>query len=384
MTARKLFWFSGVDANDRKASILAMTVVLVASGLWVGPALGAPRPPGGTASPGGASVSVKPVTPRVAARGPSDQPAARSAAVVWPVAGTAAVTIAGVGAVSAGVSPGGLPVRFFADPTPDVAARGQRDAVAAVGRPRGARVTVADQSTAARAGVNGVVLSLSRTDGKPAAAPVGLEVGYASFASAFGGGYADRLRLVSLPACALSAPWLLACQTQTSIAGSRNNAATQTVAADAVPVGGDPAARTGAAPTIVAVVSDATSPGNTWAATTLSAAYAWSAGTQGGEFAWSYPLKTPASLGGPLPDLTLRYSSGAVDGQTWASNGQASWVGEGWDLQTGYVERSYRTCSEDGGATGDLCWFSPNNATIVFNGKSMALGACHDFCVSRR
>jgi hypothetical protein len=122
----------------------------------------------------------------------------------------------------------------------------------------------------------------------------------------------------------------------------------------------------------------------TWTATSLSPAYAWSAGTQAGDFSWGYPLRAPASLGGPAPDLKLQYSSSAVDGQTWAANGQTSWVGEGWDLQIGYIERSYRPCAQDGGSTADLCWFSPYNATMVFAGKSMQLVRQHHRGVARR
>ena len=50
-------------------------------------------------------------------------------------------------------------------------------------------------------------------------------------------------------------------------------------------------------------------------------------------------------------------------------------MGEGWDLQTGYIERSYRTCNQDNlpaVTTVDECWFS-NNATMVFNGSSATL-----------
>jgi hypothetical protein len=79
---------------------------------------------------------------------------------------------------------------------------------------------------------------------------------------------------------------------------------------------------------------------------------------------------------GPTPNLALTYDSGLVDGQTIAENGQASWVGEGWDLQIGYVERSYRPCSQDAAGSalvGDLCWFSQDNATLVFGGQATPL-----------
>jgi hypothetical protein len=65
--------------------------------------------------------------------------------------------------------------------------------------------------------------------------------------------------------------------------------------------------------------------------------------------------------------------TGTVDAQTWAANGQASWIGEGWDLRVGYIERSYKGCAEDAGSTSDLCWYGLYNATTVFQGKAMAL-----------
>src|SRR6266545_4024271 len=177
-----------------------------------------------------------------------------------------------------------------------------------------------------------------------------------------------------LSACVLRAPAEPQCQRRLDL-GSVN--AGGVVSAE-VGLAGDVAgeadpAEVGAAGTVVAVTSASSSDGATWTATSLSPTYSWTAGGQGGEFGYGYPLRVPPSLGGPAPQLSLGYSSGSVDGQTLAQNGQASWVGEGWDLPTGYVERSYRSCREDGGSTGDLCWFSPYNATLVWNGRSTPL-----------
>jgi RHS repeat-associated protein len=63
-----------------------------------------------------------------------------------------------------------------------------------------------------------------------------------------------------------------------------------------------------------------------------------------------------------------------VDGLTSATNNQPSWIGDGWDLSAGYVERAYGPCAADteGGTTppktGDLCWRS-DNATASFGSK---------------
>jgi hypothetical protein len=222
------------------------------------------------------------------------------------------------------------------------------------------RVSVLPQSVATAAGVHGVVLSLTRSGG---AGVVRARFDYSGFANAFGADFGARLRVVSLPGCVLSTPRVASCVRETDLPSV--NAGAGTVSAD-VPVGGS-------APAVVALAAGSSSSDGSFTATSLSPAYSWAAGTSSGDFTYSYPLKVPASVGGPSPDLSLSYSSGSVDAQTLAANGQTSWVGEGWDLQTGYVERSYRTCSQDGGTTADACWFSQYNATLVFQGRSEIL-----------
>lgn len=122
--------------------------------------------------------------------------------------------------------------------------------------------------------------------------------------------------------------------------------------------------------------------GGTSGATDLSPSAYWEVSKQSGEFRWSYPLRVPPAPGGLEPDLALSYSSSTVDGRTSATNNQASWVGDGWDLSLGYVERSYGGCSTDkeGGTTppavGDLCWKSDNaSASYGGGGGALILGA---------
>ena len=45
--------------------------------------------------------------------------------------------------------------------------------------------------------------------------------------------------------------------------------------------------------------------------------------------------------------MSLNYNSAAIDGRNASTNGQASWVGEGWDLGFGYIERLYADCQVD-------------------------------------
>jgi YD repeat-containing protein len=241
---------------------------------------------------------------------------------------------------------------------------------------------VTAQDTAQAAGVGGVVLALSRADGTATAGRSHLVVDYSGFRNAYGADFGARLRLVSLPACALTTPDVPACQHRTDL-GSTNDTMGHLLSAD-VPVGGDATAISGAAgaaaesvsgqsvassSTVVALASGASSEAGSYTATSLSPTYSWSVGQQSGSFDWSYPLTVPPSLGGPAPNLALRYDSQWADGRTASSNGQASWIGAGWDLEPGYIERSYRTCSDDGSPTPDLCWFS-YNATLMWQGHA--------------
>ncbi len=109
-------------------------------------------------------------------------------------------------------------------------------------------------------------------------------------------------------------------------------------------------------------------------ATSLSASASWSVSGYTGTFTWSYPFRVPPVPGGLEPKLALSYSSSAVDGRTSSTNNQASWVGDGWDLTPGFVERTYGSCADDdanngGRKTGDLCWRS-DNANASYNGSA--------------
>ncbi|MGH3680107.1 MAG: hypothetical protein ACRDT2_07630, partial [Natronosporangium sp.] len=114
-------------------------------------------------------------------------------------------------------------------------------------------------------------------------------------------------------------------------------------------------------------------------ATDLSAAGSWAAGGNDGAFTYSYPLRLPPAAG-PVPQVSLSYSSGSHDGRTSGQNSQASWVGDGWGYEPGFVERSYRPCSldEEGSSnpdvTGDLCWDGVGaEVTMSLNGSNSTL-----------
>ncbi|MFI7100861.1 RHS repeat domain-containing protein [Streptomyces sp. NPDC050161] len=211
----------------------------------------------------------------------------------------------------------------------------------------------------------------STTGSAPAAGqqpgPLRVRVDYSAFAGVYGGGYAARLRLVELPACAVTTPDRAACRTTTPLA-ARNDTEKHTLTASSV-------ALRASGPTVLAAVGDDKSIKGDYKATDLAPSATWDTNLNTGDFTWSYDLPVPEVPGGLKPDLGLSYSSGSIDGRTGNSNNQGSWVGDGFELSPGYIERRYKPCADDGvkhadgNKPGDLCW-SYDNAFISFNGKA--------------
>ncbi|HET9654848.1 MAG TPA: hypothetical protein VFP72_05815, partial [Kineosporiaceae bacterium] len=150
--------------------------------------------------------------------------------------------------------------------------------------------------------------------------------------------------------------------------------AATTQAATVQAVGLRAAGATGTVSVLAATATAAGSAGS-YAATPLNPASSWQAGGASGSFSWSYPVTLPPVPGGLAPSVGIGYDSGSVDGRVATTNNQPSWVGDGFDLSSGYIERRYVSCSEDmtGGnntvKTGDLCWKS-DNATMSFGSRS--------------
>lgn len=254
--------------------------------------------------------------------------------------------------------------------------------------PAAVRVHVFSHASAATAGVDGMLLSLSRADGLTAAAPVKVTVDYAAFKDAYGADYGNRLHLVKLTGCKSVAPVPAGCRA--SVLPGANDPVTLSLSAT-VNVGGPGAGSASATVTrsasaaasapasdevIVAAVATSSGGTGSFSATTLSPSGSWSVGGSTGDFQWTYPLRTPPAGGGQAPKLLLTYDSASVDGEMASTNNQPSWVGEGFELSAGYIERSYAACSDDMGgnannttATGDECWAS-SNATLSLGGHS--------------
>ncbi|MEW2415588.1 polymorphic toxin-type HINT domain-containing protein [Streptomyces sp. NPDC046866] len=302
----------------------------------------------------------------------------------WPSAGSAEVSLA------TGGQAGRLPVVL------SPAAAGLSKSVLlksspAVGitDPGRVKVAVADHGAARKAGIDGVLLSLARTDGAARTVPAEVEVDYSSFRQAYGGDYAARLHLVELPACALTTPERAECRTQKPLQTKNDTRAGKLSAK--VDTAGAPAAaaKTGKGPqsapaaatagaTVLAATAGASGPTGDYKATSLQPSGSWNAGGSTGAFSWSYGIGVPTVPGGLDPKISLAYSSQSVDGRTSASNTQASWIGDGWSWEPGFIERKYKSCEDDktGGTNttkvGDLCWFN-DNATLSLGGKSTEL-----------
>ncbi|MBB5867706.1 RHS repeat-associated protein [Allocatelliglobosispora scoriae] len=189
-----------------------------------------------------------------------------------------------------------------------------------------------------------------------------LTVDYTAFRNAYGGDWSSRLRLWQIPECTLTTPDAKGCQA-TPLAST--NAAGKVAAVVGVPASGT---------SVVALAAGAAGSGGDFGATSLSSSATWAAGGSAGDFTWNYAMRTPPSIGGDTPSISLAYSSSSVDGRSEATNNQPSWIGEGFDYAPGSIERRYVSCSEDMGGnanntvkTGDQCWRS-DNAVMAFRG----------------
>ncbi|WP_328967031.1 RHS repeat-associated core domain-containing protein [Streptomyces sp. NBC_00239] len=259
----------------------------------------------------------------------------------------------------------------------------------------GARVgiAVADRAAALRAGVEGLLVSVTPRDAD-AAGRIRVSLDYTTIRDAYGGGWATRMQLVALPACALTTPQLARCRTRTPVRGARNLLRSGRLTAEVILAapGRAPAAlntapgRTPASPaasasasvsasaTVLAATAAPAGSAGDFTATSLSPTGSWSAGGNSGSFHWSYPVTLPPALGGTAPSVTLTYDSATIDGRTVSRNAQASWIGDGWDYSPGYVERAYPDCKGDGkDGTGEACWSGKQVVTMSLNGVHTTL-----------
>ncbi|MFH8725393.1 polymorphic toxin-type HINT domain-containing protein [Streptomyces termitum] len=312
---------------------------------------------------------------------------AKAPDVRWPAAATAETTVprAATGRSAAGkgaadpaepsARAGTLPVRLALGRT--AAVKGAT-APAADAPALTAKVSLHGQEAARRAGVPGVLLSVRRTDRGTGTSPLSVELDYSAFAHAYGGDWGSRLRFSKRPACVLTTPEKPECQGSVPLPSTNDTETGRLTGTFAAASAG-----TDSGAVVLAATASASGSKGTYKATSLSPTGSWSAGSSTGDFSWTYPMEIPASLGGPGPSVSIGYNSGSVDGRTVATSQQPSWVGDGWDTGSSFVERTYVACAEDRKAgsgfnnptthpTGDLC-HGPPMVTLSLNGSSTAL-----------
>ncbi|MGI8336253.1 RHS repeat-associated core domain-containing protein [Actinomadura scrupuli] len=310
---------------------------------------------------------------------------AQQSKVSWPSAGTGVATLdarkvlgsknPAAGRVAAGKTP------VWAQPI--ISSTGTYQG------PGKVAVRVADRKTAEAAGVTGLVFTATAqhpasqpaTATRGGAGPVRIGVDYAAMVTAYGGNWSAALRLVQLPACALTTPNLPACRQQTALAGAGNYLRGHNVYAQ-------PAALATGTPMVLAATSGGTSDGSpgggdggaagTYNASDLKPSGSWTGGGSKGSFTYSYPITVPPAASGLVPTAGLSYDSASVDGQTSATEAQANWLGDGWSTPQSYIEQSFTSCaaSPEGTAapkkTADNCYAGPI-LTLSLNGSTTAL-----------
>ncbi|MFD5324010.1 RHS repeat-associated core domain-containing protein [Streptomyces sp. NPDC127092] len=262
------------------------------------------------------------------------------------------------------------------------------------------QVTVASRETTEAAGIDGVLMKLEPEAGTTG--PVKVGVNYKAFEQLYGADWGSRLQLIRLPECFLTTPDAEGCSDPIET-GSVNDAATDVVSTTVDPAATAPepevtpsgftrvshsAVQTAAGGGFVlAATGGGAGSSGDYAATSLQPSGKWSHGGGSGGFNWSYPVQVPPVIAGPKPDIALSYSSQMVDGRTSTTNNQASWIGDGWEYHPGFIERQFRTCTDDRGKdaqdrapnnakkkTGDLCWWGrTENAVLSLNGSTAPL-----------
>ncbi|MEU9305067.1 hypothetical protein [Streptomyces sp. NPDC048269] len=238
-------------------------------------------------------------------------------------------------------------------------------------------VAVEGRAATEAANVDGALIKV--TPPADGATPVDVQLDYTKFKDIYGTEWASRLKIRQLPACFLETPTAPDCSVSKEVP-SINDPSTATVRATVDPATAPAqglrtlALNGGSGPMVLAASDSGSGVGGTYKATSLAPSGSWTAGSSGGGFSWTYPLTVPEPPAGPTPKIAFSYSSQAVDGKTSAANSQASWVGDGWDYEPGYIERRYRSCADDLEANpsaannnndadkkkGDLCWAGDN------------------------
>ncbi|MGW1517779.1 polymorphic toxin-type HINT domain-containing protein [Streptomyces sp. NPDC002287] len=233
----------------------------------------------------------------------------------------------------------------------------------------GLRVEVKDEATTRASGVSGALVSVTENTAGAAEGKLELGLDVSAWAKAAGANWADRARVVQLPACALTTPGAPGCTARKPVAAHRD-AAGRLAAEVAVPRAPGtsamvlrPGARSSASlfavpqGVVLAVEPGPAGASGDFTATPLLPSASWQAGANAGNFTYGYTVEVPSAIAGQAPDMSLGYDSASIDGRTASTNAQAGMIGEGWDWHPGAITRTYKSCKDAGiKDSGDECW----------------------------
>ncbi|MFC9295499.1 polymorphic toxin-type HINT domain-containing protein [Streptomyces sp. NPDC057011] len=235
-------------------------------------------------------------------------------------------------------------------------------------------VEVKEQAKARAAGVNGALIALTDPVGVAATGKVEVGLDVSAWAKGAGANWADRARLVQLPACALTTPGAAGCTTRIPVTSHRDAsgrlvaevAVAKSPAAPSSLLKSQPgtASEPSSAPQVLAAqgVALAVEPGPSgnlgdYSATPLLPSASWQAGANAANFTYGYTVEVPSAIAGAAPSVVLGYDSSSIDGRTASTNAQSGLIGEGWDWSPGSISRSYKGCKDAGiKDSGDECW----------------------------
>ncbi|MCD0445945.1 hypothetical protein LO763_20245 [Glycomyces sp. A-F 0318] len=241
----------------------------------------------------------------------------------------------------------------------------------------GAAAAVLEDAVAETIGASGFLLAVTDTGDDST-----VTVDYGDAEAAFGPGWDARAGVLRLPACAVTTPTADNCL-DAEVVDADIDTESDTVTVDLAEAASS-ATVSVAAPMVLAVTATTatdTAAGD-FTATKLESIGSWEAGSNTGAFTYSVPISLPPAEG-PIPEIALNYSSTLHDGRTSGKNNQASWVGDGWTYEPGYIERTYTACFDDLGSganndeddyTADQCWDGKSNhITVSLNGVNATL-----------
>jgi hypothetical protein len=131
-----------------------------------------------------------------------------------------------------------------------------------------------------------------------------------------------------------------------------------------------PPARPSGSPIII-LSAGTDSPTGDYGAVPVGDVLDYQVGLNAGTAAINYPIPLPPAAAGSMPDVSLNYDSGAVDGTSLARSAQPGPVGLGWTMKSGAIVRLMRTAPS---GTGNLCYtVSGTDFVFSLNGMSSRL-----------